>query len=73
MMWSERHGHELYIYWMGHLVMKRWYTPYGTTSLLFNPGWPTIWLREPDLSQQLVTLYKNCYQKALPSEPLGDS
>lgn len=45
MMWSERIGHELYVYWRGELVYKKWYTPKSRPSILLNgKGWPNQWI-----------------------------
>lgn len=48
MMWSETHGHELYVFCNGELVYKRWTSRSGRKtqpSLLFNTnGWPNEWI-----------------------------
>lgn len=47
MMWSERHGNEVYVFWNGQLIYKRWLNPDGgkQASALFNEHWPTVWIR----------------------------
>jgi hypothetical protein len=46
MMWSERHGDEVYVFWNGALVYKRWVKEDGEkrASLLFNEHWPNVWI-----------------------------
>jgi len=49
MMWSEREGHEVYVFWNGRLVYKRWINADGTKrhpSVLLNEGWPPVWIIE---------------------------
>ena len=38
MLWSERRGHELYVFWRGILIYKRW--DYGQSVLLCAYGVP---------------------------------
>lgn len=50
MMWSERHGSEVYVYQNGELVYKRWLNDKGQKrqpSLLANKGWPRVWITDP--------------------------
>lgn len=47
MMWSERHGNEVYVFWNGELVYKRWLDDSGRkrhASLLANREWPSVWI-----------------------------
>lgn len=47
MMWSERHGNEVYVFWNGELVYKRWLDDSGRklrASLLANREWPAVWI-----------------------------
>lgn len=48
-MWSERVGNELYVYFAGKLIYKRWYKKNSTEkrqpSLLLNiKGWLNEWI-----------------------------
>jgi len=45
MIWSERHGRELYIYHDGVVIYKRWLNEDGSKrqpSMLFNEVWPNV-------------------------------
>jgi hypothetical protein len=44
MMWSERRENEIYVYWNGVLVYKRWLKPNGekAASILLNEIWPNV-------------------------------
>jgi len=46
-MWSERHGNEVYVFWHGELVYKRWLDDSGHkrhASMLVNREWPSVWI-----------------------------
>jgi hypothetical protein len=45
LMWAERIGHELYIFWRGKLIYKRWVGKNGKktqASVIFNEKWPNV-------------------------------
>lgn len=47
MMWSERVGSEIYVFYNGSLIYKRWLGADGQKrqpSLLVNLEWPTVWI-----------------------------
>lgn len=46
--WSDKIGHEVYIYCNGELIMKRWYDNNGKClrTAVFNKGWLTEWISE---------------------------
>lgn len=50
-MWSEVHGHELYVFWRGRVIYKRWIDKKSKKSkkgmkqqpsVLFNHQWPNV-------------------------------
>jgi hypothetical protein len=43
LMWTKRIGNELYIYWRGKVIYKRWIGKNGQKtqpSIIFNEKWP---------------------------------
>lgn len=47
LLWSERIGNELYVYFRGKLIYKRWYKSKSTdkkSSILINEKWPNEWI-----------------------------
>lgn len=42
-MWAQQIGHELYVFWRGKVIYKRWTSKSGKKtqpSVLFNEQWP---------------------------------
>jgi hypothetical protein len=48
LLWSEKVGNHIYVYWRGQLVYKKWIDPKGNktqSSILINKnGWPNEWI-----------------------------
>jgi len=47
LLWSERIGHELYVYFRGKLIYKRWYkkgSTEKTASIIINDKFPNEWI-----------------------------
>ena len=45
MIWSEKHGAEIYVFHNGKLIYKRWIDAAGNKrqpSMLFNRQWPSV-------------------------------
>lgn len=67
MMWSERRGHEVYVFHNGDLVYKRWQDTAGRktqNSILLNEHWPTVSISGfTELSETVIPA------KRYPAEP----
>jgi hypothetical protein len=67
-MWSEVRDGEVYVFWNGELVYKRWIDGQGNKrqpSLLANKGWPPVWIThqrpfvsEAEAAQKAMADYK---------------
>jgi hypothetical protein len=48
LLWSERIGHELYVYFRGKLIYKRWYkwksTEKSASIIINDNGYPNEWI-----------------------------
>lgn len=48
--WAERHGDELYVFYCGVLIYKRWYKSNSNVkkqpSIIFNEQWPNEWIND---------------------------
>lgn len=43
-MWTVHNPPEIYVYWNGQLIFKRWLTKKRALGLLLNESWPNVFL-----------------------------